>query len=88
MHTVRSIHLLAANSGFQVVEAAFDSTEFQFWGSEQYVVDIPLFDSRSYMVDPKNSIFSEEQITAFRQQAEQLNRSSDGDSACFYLYKA
>jgi hypothetical protein len=33
-------------------------------------------------------MFSKEQITAFRQQAEQLNRSNDGDSACFYLYKA
>jgi SAM-dependent methyltransferase len=88
VHTLRSIHSLAANSGFHVVGAAFDSTEFQFWGSEQYVVDIPLRDSRSYAVDPRNSMFSKEQITAFRQQAEQLNRSNDGDSACFYLYKA
>ncbi len=88
LHTTRSIDLLAAASGFEVSEAVFDSTEFQFWGSEQYLADIPLNDSRSYMIDSGNSLFSAEQISGFGRQAEQLNRSNEGDSACFYLYKA
>jgi SAM-dependent methyltransferase len=79
LHTVNSIQRLAADSGFQVSEAVFDSTEFQFWGSEQYLADIPLTDSRSYMIDPDNSLFSAEQITAFRQQADQLRPGRSRD---------
>jgi predicted SAM-dependent methyltransferase len=87
LHTLKSLHLLATDSGFQVKAIVYDSTEFQFWASEQYVADISLLDNRSYFTDPKNSLFSTDQITDFKRAARELNRRNDGDSACFYLHK-
>lgn len=87
MHTTRSLHILAESAGFVVAGVTFDSTDFQFWASEQYLLDIPLRDARSYMMNQQNSIFSKEQIRGFRRAALDLNMRNDGDSACFYLYK-
>ncbi len=85
LHTRASIDLLARKSGFDVVEVAYDSTAFQFWGSEQYRRDIPLMDARSYRVNPDASMFDPAQIAAFDARARQLNEQSRGDQACFYL---
>jgi SAM-dependent methyltransferase len=87
LHTVRSMELLAAASGFRISDVTHDSTAFQFWASEQYLADIPLRDERSYLTNPGASMFSPEQIAEFRRAAEDLNRRRDGDSACFYLEK-
>ncbi|MBA3354946.1 MAG: class I SAM-dependent methyltransferase [Pyrinomonadaceae bacterium] len=78
---------LAAEAGFEVAEVAFDSTAVQFWGSEQYLLDIPLMDERSYFVNPQNSIFSAQQITEFARKATELNKRGEGDQAIFYLRK-
>jgi len=85
LHTVRSMELLAAASGFRIADVTYDSTEFQFWASEQYRAGIPLRDERSYLTNPGASMFSPKQIADFRRAADDLNRKGDGDSACFYL---
>lgn len=87
LHTVRSIKILAGQTGFDFAEVVFDSHDFQFWASEQYINGIPLKSPNSYAVDPAKSAFSPGQIAAFRQEALKLNASQDGDSACFYLFK-
>ncbi|NIS74274.1 MAG: methyltransferase domain-containing protein [Deltaproteobacteria bacterium] len=87
LHTIKSIQILADKTGFQVADIQFDSNEFQFWGSEQYAMKIPLRDGRSYAENPNNAIFSEEQIRSFKEKASMLNESHDGDQACFFLYK-
>ncbi len=68
-------------------EIAYDSTAFQFWGSEQYVRDIPLSDHRSYYVNPDRSIFTEKQMADYAACAAELNAHSRGDQAVFYLRK-
>ena len=88
LHTIKSIQILAERVGFQIEEIVFDSTEFQFWGSEQYVNDIALRDKNSYAENPATCIFSDEQISKYKVQAIELNKNNDGDSACFYLYKS
>ena len=88
IHTVDSVRRLAEPAGFTVADVVFDSNEFQFWASEQYVNDIPLKDDRSYAVNPQQSIFKEQQIREFSDRAIELNARGEGDSACFYLYKA
>ncbi|MGC9941903.1 MAG: class I SAM-dependent methyltransferase, partial [Verrucomicrobiota bacterium] len=70
---------LAENAGLSVIDIQFDSTEFQFWGSELYQRDIPLTGAR------KEKYFSRAQLSNFQKQAEALNRKNDGDSACFLL---
>jgi SAM-dependent methyltransferase len=87
LHTVKSIKILAGQTGFELADVIFDSNDFQFWASEQYVNGIPLKSQNSYAVDPARSSFSPEQIAAFGQEALKLNAAQDGDSACFYLFK-
>lgn len=87
LHTIKGMRLLAESSMLKVSSIVFDSDEAQFWGSEQYVKDIPLYDSRSYAVSPRDSIFSEKEIAEFKNKAVELNAAGDGDQACFYLYK-
>ncbi|AGY60474.1 class I SAM-dependent methyltransferase [Gloeobacter kilaueensis] len=87
LHTQKSIEQLAAVSGFDLMQVTYDSTDFQFWGSEQYLRDIPLTASNSYQENPERSIFSKEQINDFRKRAAELNKLGLGDSACFYLRK-
>ncbi|MFH2218784.1 MAG: class I SAM-dependent methyltransferase [Pseudomonadota bacterium] len=87
LHTVKSMGLLADQSGFVLEEIVFDSTDFQFWGSEQYRRGIPLRGSRSFAENPRNSIFSKKDINGFKARAKELNEKQMGDQACFYLYK-
>ncbi len=88
LHTLKSMQILAHRVDFRIADVVFDSGSFQFWGSEQYLQDISLYDSRSYAVNPKASIFSAHQIEAFQKRAWELNNNKEGDQACFYLYKA
>lgn len=85
LHTPASIRLLAVQSGLEVTDVVYDSSAFQFWGSEQYVRDIPLADPRSYAVDPDGGVFSPEEIRGFEEEARRLNAECRGDQACFVL---
>jgi SAM-dependent methyltransferase len=87
LHSVKSMEILAAQAGLDVAEIVWDSTEFQFWGSEQYVRDIPLMDDASYLNQPAKSVFSAQEIQNFRTQATELNTLRRGDQAAFFLSK-
>jgi 2-polyprenyl-3-methyl-5-hydroxy-6-metoxy-1,4-benzoquinol methylase len=87
LHSVDSMNILAEQAGLDLQKIVYDSTSFQFWGSEQYIKDIPLRDNRSYAVNPKASIFSKKEISAFAKRAEELNEIKQGDQAIFYLRK-
>lgn len=76
---------LAARAGFTMELVQYESTAFQFWGSEQYRAGIPLTDERSYQRNPDRSPFTPQQILEFQQQADRLNEAGDGDTACFFL---
>jgi hypothetical protein len=77
--------MVADQAGLRVTRVKFDSTDFQFWGSEQYRAGIALTDRRSYARSPRRSIFNRSQIHAFKQRAAALNAAQDGDTASFYL---
>jgi SAM-dependent methyltransferase len=87
LYSIESIRLLASKVGMAVERVVYDSTDFQFWGSEQYVRDIPLQSAHSYINSPSTSIFSVGQIRAFQRRARELNAQAQGDSAAFYLRK-
>ncbi len=87
LFTEKSLRLLAEKAGFTVEKIIYDSESFQFWGSEQYLRDIPLTDARSFKGDTSESIFTAEQIADWEKQAEDLNAQNRGDQACFYLRK-
>lgn len=87
LHSLESMAILSSKTGFDVNNIVYDSTSFQFWGSEQYIRNIPLSDKRSYGLNPKNSVFSKKEIAGFAKCAEQLNATNQGDQAIFYLKK-
>jgi len=88
IHTENSLRRLAAMAGLTVKKVVYDSSEFMFWGSEQYVAGIPLCDPTSYSENREKSIFSPNQMEEFRRQASELNLRGMGDQACFYLRRA
>lgn len=87
LHTIESVRILAHKVGFEIDDIIFDSTEFQFLGSEQYMRDIPLRDERSYKATSAEAVFSDEEIRYFKEKTTELNKNDEGDQACFYMYK-
>lgn len=87
LHTQGSLRTLAERAGFTMEKVVFDSKGFQFWGSEQYLRDIPLKDPRSPFQQSSQSLFTDAELAGFSKEAEQLNAKGLGDQACFYLKK-
>ena len=85
LYTPGGFKLLAEKTGMKVSNVIFNSREFLFWGSEQYLKDIPLRSKGSYSENKKDSIFSKKDIKRFRRMSEELNRKGQGDSAIFFL---
>jgi len=42
IHTLKSFEILTKKVGLKIKKIIFDSTDFQFWGSELYKMGIPL----------------------------------------------
>ena len=87
LHTKKSIEILARQNGFVIDQVSYDSRSWQFWGSEQYAKDISLLADNSYYVNPKNSIFTSDEIAGFEEKTRKLNENGEGDQAEFYLKK-
>ncbi len=87
LHTQDSIKILVSKAGLRITKTIFDSTAFQFWGSEQYRQDIPLRAIKSYSEDKQNSLFKQNQIVQYEQMAKKLNARCQGDQATFLLQK-
>lgn len=77
VHSRDSLKRLARQAGLVPKRVEFDSTAFQFTGSERYRRDIPLHDERQP--------FSRRRIRTFRRRARLLNHQGRGDQAAFYL---
>lgn len=76
----KSFRSLTEREGLMVEKAVYDSTSFQFSGSEQYLQNIPLMAKR-----PENSIFTKQQMRQWAREARRLNAAGRGDQAVFYL---
>ena len=87
LHSVESMRVLAANSGFQVKSISYDSTAFQFWGSDLYTKGIALVSPDRSGLETRDACFSRDEITTFDVKAKQLNAADDGDQAVFVLRK-
>jgi SAM-dependent methyltransferase len=85
IHTEKSLRFVAEEAGLRVVHVEYDSSEFQFWGSELYRQDLPLTS-----VDPNllSDAFPKSELETFRLQSRKLNQQHRGDQAAFCLAKA
>jgi SAM-dependent methyltransferase len=75
LHTPESLSILARRSGFRIKRIVYDSTDFQFWGSEAYRRSVALKDCRVSVV----------RKAVHRGRAFFLNLRGLGDQAQFYL---
>jgi len=84
--TVKAMDVLAYAAGLRVERVTWDSWSMQFWGSEQYRMDIPLVSEQGYRLEcPGTGPFSAEQHAKWERRAEELNRRQAGDAASFVL---
>jgi hypothetical protein len=77
--------VLAEKCGLKIKKIIWDSTDQQFWASEQYTCSVSMYDERSYLRNPKYSLFSPGQILKWKREASILNKNSAGDQAAFYI---
>ncbi len=88
LHSYKSINISAEKAGLTLTDAVrLMSDESPFWGSEQYIRDIPLKAENSYCVNPSKSIFTKSDITAFKRKAGEVNKQGLADGGSFYFKK-
>jgi SAM-dependent methyltransferase len=85
LHSKQSLEHLVSAAGLRINKLWCDSDAFQFWGSEQYQRDIPLYSSLSWLVDRRRSPFTADQIEAFGACATALNSKLRGDQVVAWL---
>lgn len=88
LYSVKAINILAKKAGFTVERVDYDSTAFQFWGSEQIRKNIPLKDVVSYAVNPGKSIFTKKQMKDFEKRSKKCNDQKTGDQIIYFLRKS
>lgn len=86
--TEAGMAIAARASGLRVWRTFRDGGPLQFWGSEQYLLDIPLRDARSWAENPGASSFTQAQVDAWEIEAKGLNQRGQGDSAVFVIARA
>jgi SAM-dependent methyltransferase len=79
IHTFKSFQILIGRTDLEIKYYIFDSDAFQFWGSEQYENNISLMSEDSFLVNPKKSIFTNNQLKKFSETANSLNARELGD---------
>jgi SAM-dependent methyltransferase len=77
LYSTESMQLLCDSADLKIRNVVYDSTIFQFTGSERYLRGITL----SSNIFP----FSKEEIRKFTRETARLNKLEDGDAACFYI---
>lgn len=84
LHSEKSLALLASRTGLELMSVEYDSTGFQFVGSELYRRDIPLRESGA----ASSRLFTRTQLRQFEAEARRLNQAGRGDQAVFCFRKA
>lgn len=87
LYSRKGIELLAGKHGFRLEKMIDEGTAFQFIGSEQYLLDIPLYGDQRSWFEGNASLFSSSQIRDFELRARQLNEAGDGDSIAVTFVK-
>ena len=85
IHTERSIEVAASLAGLKVVDSWYDSTDFQFWGSEIYRQGKALIEHPIWTHAPGLKAILSPRSLLGRVRAAWLNRRRRGDQACFVL---
>ncbi|MFC0262406.1 class I SAM-dependent methyltransferase [Fontibacter flavus] len=82
--SVKGLTALAEGFGFKAHKVVFDSTVFQFWGTELYKGGVSLRDVQHPLYI---SLTSAQRMKEYQQKALLYNQKGIGDQACLYFYK-
>jgi SAM-dependent methyltransferase len=88
LHTRASLAHLAHAHGFEIAATMCDSTAFEFAGSEQYRIGIPLMAPESFWAHPEAGLFSTEQLCSFQERAQVANATNHCGRAAFFLHRS
>jgi SAM-dependent methyltransferase len=78
---------LAAKCGLEVKKIISEGTVFQFTGSEQYKMGIPLYGNAKSWFEGNKNIFTDAVFKSFKKRAAKLNQENHGDSIAIILSK-
>lgn len=84
LHTNQSMQILAQKTGLTITKIVDDSNTLQFWGSEQYLKDKPLFDRQPVWLKKLKYL----SFLKFRRLSMLLNQQGKGDQRIFILKKS
>ena len=85
LHSVNSITDIGRRARLKLIDIVHDSLPLEFYGSEQYLRDIPLNDPNSLWVNPNSTIFTSEEKAGFDAMATKANTERNGGRASFYF---
>lgn len=85
LHSIASLTGVASEARLELTEVVHDSLPLEFYGSEQYLRDIPLTDPRSLWVDEESTLFTAEEKVSFAELAKRANSEGRGGRAGFYF---
>jgi SAM-dependent methyltransferase len=86
IHSPTSIALLAKQTNLTIEKVIYDSTPFQFLGSELYKRNIAM-KKGDFRLTKENTQFSIEELDFFINKTQELNKNRKGDQAAFILSK-
>ena len=87
LHSRKSIELLGKEAGLELYTSISDALDLEFYGSEQYLREIPLTAPNSYWLNHDNQIFTPEEIDYFKNMARKVNEDNVAGRACFFFKK-
>ncbi|WP_151672995.1 class I SAM-dependent methyltransferase [Patiriisocius marinus] len=85
LHSTESLKILSEKSNFTIDKILYDSTNFQFIGSENYIKDIPLNQKKDKRFFKK--LKRKYQKATYNIKAKNLNKNNLGDQAIYILRK-
>lgn len=88
LHSLKSLELLARKAGLEIFEIQYDTTAFEFYGSEMYARGIPLIDENSPWINRDSTLFSNDEMEGFNTLADKVNETQQSGRAAFFLRKA
>ncbi|MDQ3393909.1 MAG: class I SAM-dependent methyltransferase [Bacteroidota bacterium] len=84
LHSVESMNKLAELAGLKIDKIIYNSSAFQFEGSEKYRKGISLIDQIKNKYQ-ENLITRKLRLWKYQNMARKLNRNKEGDQAVFYI---
>lgn len=86
LHSRKSMQILGEQSNLELYKVVYDSTHFQFSGSEKYLKDIPLRSKQNGGL--MKLIQVKRKQRTYQKEAKLLNQQERGDQAAFFFRKS